>query len=95
MTKSHTNYLRSLQTHWWELAGYELGDHILQFGISQERSVLKKLKDFFYRCTYEKAFGLSPKDFDRITNRLAAKKSLVIAGCPSVINQLALYCERW
>ena len=47
MTKSHTNYLRSLQTHWWELAGYELGDHLLQFGISQERSTLKKLKDFF------------------------------------------------
>lgn len=93
MTQSHTNYLRSLQTHWWELAGYELGDHLLQFGISQERSTLKKIKDFFYRCTYEKAFGLSPKDFDRITNRLITKKDLVIAGYPSVINQLAIFCE--
>ena len=94
MTKDHTNYLRSLQTYWWELAGYELGDHLLQFGISQNRSALKKLKDFFYRCTYVKAFGLSPQDFERLTNGLESKKNLVIAGYPSVINQLALYCKK-
>ena len=89
MTKDHTFFLRALQTNWWHWSGYKLGDNLLQFGISQERSVLKKIKDFFFRCTYVKAFGLSETELENILKKVSNKKQLFIAGYPSVINQLA------
>lgn len=89
MTKDHTFYLRALQTHWWNWSGYAVGDNLLQFGISQERSFLKKVKDFFFRCTYVKAFGLSETELENTLKKVSSKKRLFIAGYPSVINQLA------
>jgi phenylacetate-CoA ligase len=89
MTKDHTFYLRALQTHWWHWSGYNFGDNLLQFGISQKRSVLKSFKDFFFRTTYVKAFGLSEKELEAILLKVKKKKTLYIAGYPSVINQLA------
>ena len=89
MTKKHTFYLRALQTHWWQWSGYRIGSKLLQFGISQKRSALKQLKDFFYRCNYVKAFGLSNTDLDNILANFSTKKSIYIAGYPSVIQELA------
>ena len=89
MSKDHTFYLRALQTHWWHWSGYNVGDNLLQFGISQKRSFLKKLKDLFYRCTYVKAFGLSETELESVLRKVSHKKRLFIAGYPSVINQLA------
>lgn len=89
MTKEHTFFLRALQTHWWTWSGYKTGDNLLQFGISQKRTLLKKLKDIFYRCAYVKAFGLSELELEAILFKISKKKRVFIAGYPSVINQLA------
>ncbi len=89
MTKDHTFFLRALQTHWWQWSGYNIGDNLLQFGISQKRSFLKKLKDVFYKCTYVKAFGLSESELKETLVKISKKKRLFIAGYPSVINQLS------
>ncbi len=89
MTKNHTFYLRALQTHWWNWSGYEIGDNLLQFGISQKRTALKRLKDVFYKCTYVKAFGLSEKELEETLLKISRKKGVFIAGYPSVVNQLA------
>ena len=90
MTKGHKFYLRALQTHWWNWSGYEVGDPVLQFGISQKRGSLKSLKDFFYRTFYHKAFGITEAEFADIANRVKSRSISYIAGYPSVINQLAL-----
>lgn len=89
MTHNHKFFLRALQTHWWTWSGYNIGDPLLQFGISQKRNVVKRLKDLFYRCTYVKAFGLSEEELKHTLIKVSKKKDLVIAGYPSVINQLA------
>ena len=89
MTKNHTFYLRALQTHWWNWSGFEIGDNLLQFGISQKRTLLKRLKDIFYKCTYVKAFGLSENELEETLVKISNKKRVFIAGYPSVINQLA------
>ena len=89
MTKDHKFYLRALQTHWWKWSGYRIGDPLLQFGISQKRTFIKKLKDFFYRCTYIKAFGLSEQELKALAKRINGSTNLFIAGYPSVINELA------
>lgn len=89
MTNEHTFYLRALQTHWWQWSGYRMGSQLLQFGISQKRSVVKRLKDFFYRCYYVKAFGLSKSDLEKVVKHMSSSKNLFIAGYPSVIQELA------
>ncbi len=89
MTKDHQFYLRALQTHWWKWSGYNIGDNLLQFGISQKRSFTKRLKDFFYRCDYVKAFGLSEDELLDTSKRSIKRNKLFIAGYPSVINELA------
>lgn len=89
MTKDHQFYIRALQTHWWKWSGYNIGDNLLQFGISQKRSFTKNLKDFFYRCNYVKAFGLSEDELVNISKKSTKKEQLFIAGYPSVINELA------
>lgn len=89
MTDEHKFYLRALQTHWWGWSGYQVGDPLLQFGISQRRSFVKQLKDLFYRCDYVKAFGLSDMELRQILKRLSKRKQVYIAGYPSVVNQLA------
>ena len=89
MTHNHKFYLRALQTHWWTWSKYQIGDYLLQFGISQKRSFVKRLKDVFYRCTYVKAFGLSELELKETLQKIATKKHIFIAGYPSVINQLA------
>ena len=94
MTHKHKFYLRALQTHWWFWSGYQIGDKVLQFGISQKRGPIKKLKDFFYRCYYHKAFGISENEFTDIAKKLKANSIRFIAGYPSVINQLALVSEE-
>ena len=94
MTPDHKFYLRALQTHWWNWSGYTIGDPLLQFGISQQRTFIKKLKDFFYRCTYVKAFGLSETELKSLAETLVSKRNIYIAGYPSVINQLAEICQK-
>lgn len=89
MTKQHQYYLRALQTHWWIWSGFEIGDNLLQFGISQKRNLVKRLKDFFFRCYYVKAFGLSEKELIEISRHASKRKNLCVAGYPSVINELA------
>ncbi|PWI29845.1 hypothetical protein DI383_08805 [Flavobacteriaceae bacterium LYZ1037] len=89
MTHDHKFFLRALQTHWWTWSGYQIGDPLLQFGISQNRSFVKRLKDIFYRCTYVKAFGLSELELKETLQKIATKKAIYIAGYPSVINELA------
>ena len=93
MTKEHQFYIRALQTHWWKWSGYEIGDNLLQFGISQKRNFQKKLKDLFYRCDYVKAFGLSPTELKKVIGRSKNRKNLYIAGYPSAINELAKSVE--
>ena len=48
MTHEHRFLVRAIQTHWWKWGGYSMGEPLLQFGISPDRSFTKKLKDFYF-----------------------------------------------
>jgi phenylacetate-CoA ligase len=59
VSKEELSQIRSVQTLWWEFAGYVIGDPVLQTGITVNRSLEKRLKDFFFRTYYLNAFLLS------------------------------------
>ena len=89
MTKGHQFYIRALQTHWWKWSGYTVGDPLLQFGMSQNRAFVKRLKDLFYKCDYVKAFGLPNDELKEIIKRSKKRGHLFVTGYPSVINEFA------
>src|SRR5699024_2055967 len=73
-TKKNVFYLQGLNYHWYGWGGFKIGDKLLQFGISPKRSLLKKLKDIFFRVQYENAFSLDDTDYYRIYQDLNRKK---------------------
>lgn len=89
--KKNVFYLQGISTHWYQWGGFELGDSVLQFGISPKRTLPKKLKDIFFRVNYQEAFALNEEDYKRIYNDLQRNKTRFIIGYPSAINQLAEY----
>lgn len=91
VTKYEQSLYRAAQTIWWEWAGYYPGYPILQTGLSTNRSLEKKIKDFFFRTYYLFAFGLTHKDVSKALN-WARDKNPVLGGYASslyVISQLA------
>lgn len=89
MTRSHKTYLRALQTHWWKWGGYVPGEHLLQLGISPERSFVKKLKDIFFRVNYFNAFSLTKETMINALKNKLKQSPKHIAGYPSAIDELA------
>ena len=83
--------LQSLSIHLWELCGYNLGEPIVQTGMSPKRSILKKLKDIFFRVYYISAFSLSDKDLKSICLKLSMKNNFSLVGYPSSLNIIAEY----
>lgn len=90
-TKKNAFYLQGLNYHWYGWGGYEIGNKLLQFGMSPKRTLPKKLKDIFFRVQYEEAFSLGNQDYSRIFKDIRRKKIRYILGYPSAINQLAEY----
>ncbi len=66
LSKNEISITRAQQTRWWEWAGYKLGDSILQTGISPDRSLVKKVKDYFLKTKYVHAFALLPEEIKLI-----------------------------
>lgn len=90
-TKKNAFYLQGISNHWYQWGGMEFGKKVLQFGISPQRNLPKKLKDLFFRVQYEEAFSLDESICKRIYSDLKRKNIRFIIGYPSAINQLAEY----
>lgn len=90
-TKKNKFMLQGIQNHWYMWSGYQLGDRILQFGISPNRTLAKKLKDIFYRTNYQNAFALDNSDFEKIYHEILKSKAQYIIGYPSAINEFSRY----
>src|SRR5690606_26923890 len=69
--------------------GLEFGDGLLQFGISPNRTLPKKLKDVFFNVNYQEAFALDDAKCEIIYNQVKKSKTKFIIGYPSAINQFA------
>ncbi len=62
LSSREESLVRAILINWWEWGGYEMGDHILQTGITPNRGVLKSVKDLLFKTDYHAAFGLSEDD---------------------------------
>lgn len=87
--KKNVFYLQGISYHWYMWGGFELGDPVLQFGISPNRTLPKKLKDIFFKVNYQEAFALNDEICRKIYEDVRKDKIKHIIGYPSAINQFA------
>lgn len=85
---------QAIQRHWFLWTGYRQGDPVMQFGISPQRTLVKKLKDIFFNATYVNAFSISEEDCEQLYLKLKKKKIQFMIGYPSAIYQLAKWMKE-
>jgi phenylacetate-CoA ligase len=61
-SKREQSINRATQLLWWQWAGYQIGDPILQTGITPNRRVFKRLKDYIFNTYYLQAFSHSESE---------------------------------
>ncbi len=62
ISRRELSYQQATQTRWWEWAGYNLGDPIVQTGMTPNRGFIKKIKDVLLSTYYLSAFAHCEKD---------------------------------
>lgn len=73
LDKSAQASQRAVQLLWFEWSGYQMGDTILQTGMTLKRGLVKRMKDFFLRTSYIPAFDLDEESLKNIL--LEAKRN--------------------
>lgn len=87
--KKYKYFLQGIQTHWYMWNNYNIGDSVLQFGISPNRIFPKNIKDLVYNIQYINAFSLSNEDMVIAARKMIVNKTKFIIGYPSAINEFA------
>jgi phenylacetate-CoA ligase len=87
------NEVYATQLLFWEWGGFKLADRHLQTGMSLDRGVTKKLKDYLFRCNYFSAFGLTDKHLRLMLDQIDRKKIEFVFGYASSIYLFAKYIE--
>jgi phenylacetate-CoA ligase len=94
-SKYEQDRYRAIQIHWWEWGGYKLGMPMLQTGINPNRSVVKRLKDFFFRTYYIHAFAHSDNDTFRAFDWVKKRKRVFLGGYASSLFVLAKQAQNY
>jgi phenylacetate-CoA ligase len=89
VNKEDHSKLRALILMLWENCGYQLGDPILQLGMTRKRSLFKKLKDISMNVTYEEAFKLTEEQVKRVLTRKCIKPNTCFIGYASGLYEYA------
>ena len=94
VNKEDHSKLRALILVLWENSGYQLGDPILQLGMSRNRSLLKKLKDISMNVTYEEAFRLTEAQVKHVLTRKYIKPNTCFIGYASGLYEYARIAQK-
>ena len=89
MNKEEQSIIRGILTHWWEWSGYRIGKSIVQTGMTLDRSLVKSLKDFFFRTYYLNAFSLSESQLNELCEKLNNTNKHFLSGYASSLNVIA------
>lgn len=80
---------RAMQLLWFEWSGYNVGDTVLQTGMTMNRSFVKAAKDRFLRTLYIPAFELDAASLARIFDELQKNPRDYLFGYASSLFVLA------
>ena len=77
LTNLALSKLRAINTFIWEDTGYRIGDATLQLGMTKKRSLIKSIKDLFFRVDYQRAFNLTDDEVLNILKKYSNKSNKV------------------
>jgi phenylacetate-CoA ligase len=70
-------------------AGWRIGEPHLQTGMTLQRSLDRKLKDWLFRCSYVSAFDLSDVNLDSVINLMDRRRISHLWGYPGSLYYIA------
>jgi phenylacetate-CoA ligase len=94
INKDDHSKLRALILILWENCGYQLGDPILQLGMTRKRSLLKRLKDISLNVTYEEAFKLTDEHVKKVLTSKYIKSNTCFIGYASGLYEYARLAQK-
>jgi phenylacetate-CoA ligase len=94
VNKEDHSKMRARILQLWGNAGYELGNPILQLGMSKSRTLLKKLKDLSMNVTYELAFKINEDLVKQVLTKKTFKKNTIFIGYASGLYSYARNAEK-
>lgn len=89
MNRKEQSIIRGILTHWWEWSSYRIGKPIVQTGMTLNRSLVKSLKDFFFKTYYLNAFSLSEEQLKALGKKLDSTNKYFLSGYASSLNVIA------
>jgi phenylacetate-CoA ligase len=87
--KEEQSLLRAILILWWEWNGYYFGKPILQTGMSPDRGIVKRVKDFLLSTHYMVAFDLSEEEIIKTLNKVSHIKNMNLFGYASSLYVIA------
>lgn len=93
-SKKEQSIHRATQILWWEWAGYNIGDPIIQTGLSFKRKVFKRIKDQIFNTKYILAFAFDKNKIIPLFQSVRPDPNLVLAGYASSLYDLALIAKE-
>jgi phenylacetate-CoA ligase len=92
--KKEQSKFRAILINWWEWNGYNIGNTLLQTGMSPDRGFIKSIKDFLLSTIYVNAFGLTEEEAVFKLNKAKKYKNCTLFGYASSLYTLALIAEK-
>lgn len=89
MSKKENAQYQAAQTFLWEWNGYNLGDTILQTGITPNRGLVKSIKDKLFNTQYVDAYNISYDNAVANLQKAKANSTLFFGGYASSLNVYA------
>jgi phenylacetate-CoA ligase len=74
------------QVNWWEWAGYQVGDSMIQMGINTERGLIRGLKDKLFKVNYINSFSLSEGEILEVLRYARDRNIKFLCGYSSSLN---------
>jgi phenylacetate-CoA ligase len=89
MDKSAQASQRAMQMLWFEWSGYQMGDSILQTGMTLNRGFIKRAKDLLLDTEYIPAFNLDPESINAVLKKIENSPRQYLFGYASSLYVLA------
>jgi phenylacetate-CoA ligase len=83
-----------MQIHWWEWAGYKIGQPIIQTGITNKRGIIKRVKDILFNTYYFEAFSTDAKSAKKAFEWAKKRKRVFLGGYASSLFVLSKFAKN-
>lgn len=94
LSKDEASLSQAIQTLWWEWAGYQFGNRLMQTGMSPNRGLVKSIKDFLLRTEYVVSYNITEEAAANKLKQLSNKEFDQLGGYASSLYVYASIAER-